>query len=119
MGRKFVHSPLKVTESDFDKWAKPTKKYTFCQSYEGVPVQRIVINSNDAQGKLDLIRHYLMAISDFGLPLRRKVCAPHCNRECAKKIGMRPAIDNFNTFLKLTDFESVLWSVCLSQIGPT
>ena len=110
MGCKFVHPPLKVNESE------PTKRYTFCHSFRGMPVRRFITNQADDQGKLDLIRIYLLAISDAGVPIRRLICKPHCKRECASKSGMFPTISNIDTFLKLSDYESTLWSICCYKI---
>ena len=57
-----------------------------------------------------------MAISNRGIPLRRLIFKPHCKRECAFKSGMSPSISNLDTFFKLTDYESTLWSICTFRI---
>lgn len=115
MGRKFCN--YKFDDFDeFDQWAEPTKRYTFCHTHQKKPVKRIINDQSDDQGKLDLIRYYLLAISDKGIPIRRSICKPNCKRECVSKSGMSPTIDNLNTFLKLTDYESILWSICTYKI---
>ena len=116
MGRKFLNYTY-IHFNNFDQWADPTKRYTFCHTYQKKPVKRIINDQTDDQGKLDLIRYYLLAISDKGVPIRRSICKPNCKRKCVSKSGMIPTIDNLNTFLKLTDYESTLWSICTYKIG--
>ena len=117
MGRKFVHSPLTVHHSEIDPRARPQKRYTFCQQYRTESVPRYIQNENDEQGKLDVIRQYLLGISDYGVKIRRRICKPTCKRPCSKLSGMSVSVNTLDVFLKLNDYESALWNCCLYKIA--
>ena len=117
MGRKFCHSPIHVTDSEIDIRPKLTKKYVFCQEFKSRVVPRFIQHRSDLQGKLALIRTYLLAVSSHGVEIRRSICRKAtCTRDCRFFSGMEPALNTIDTFLKLNDYESELWNVCVAKL---
>ena len=120
MGRKFQSTPIKINfdPSKIDIRPNTIVKYSFCQTFRELPVPRFIAHREDTEGKLSLIQHYLLAISDHGVPIRRIVCnRVTCDRDCRTFTGMRPMINHMDVFLKLTDYESALWAHCQYRLG--
>lgn len=117
MGRIFCYSPIRVTDAEIDLHPKLTKKYVFCQEFKSRVVPRFIQHRSDLQGKLALIRTYLLAVSSHGVEIRRSICKKvTCSKDCRFKTGMTPALNTIDTFLKLNDYESELWNVCVAKM---
>ena len=119
MGRRFHFTPLEITDpSEIEIRPNTIVKYSFCQTFRESPVPRFIAHREDTDGKLNLIQHYLLAISDHGVPIRRIVCnRVTCDRDCRNFTGMRPMINQMDVFLKLTDYEAALWAHCQYRLG--